>query len=229
MTKTDDNIYTTIQDELKGELVFDIGANQGLITKLLLDIPAKVIAVEPQQAKLNLPVFNDVQAKLAVCISDHDGEVDFHECVNYNTISTCYSEWKDGYFKQTSKWHPPKKKKALTLDTLINTYGKPKYIKVDVEGYEDKVLAGLSAPIDLLSFEYTGGYDKVFSQCMQHIKRLGAKSITSFQKIKTKTKRGDQIVKRTHFEVQVFESVEECLTFFASLDRYKQGDILVRF
>jgi len=41
-----------------------------------------------------------------------------------------------------------------TLDQLIATYGRPKYIKIDVEGYELPVIGGMHAKIDLISFEY---------------------------------------------------------------------------
>ena len=41
-----------------------------------------------------------------------------------------------------------------TLDALIATYGEPAFCKIDVEGFERKVLAGLSRPLRALSFEY---------------------------------------------------------------------------
>jgi Methyltransferase FkbM domain len=42
----------------------------------------------------------------------------------------------------------------ITLDTLIERYGIPDYIKIDVEGYEEKVLTALSICPPLLSFEF---------------------------------------------------------------------------
>ena len=96
MIKSNDNLYMHIKDEIKEELVFDIGANQGLITEILLNFGAKVIAVEPQFEKLMSPKFSDVIAKVCACVSNKDGEVDFHQCLSHNTISTCFSDWKDG-------------------------------------------------------------------------------------------------------------------------------------
>jgi hypothetical protein len=40
-----------------------------------------------------------------------------------------------------------------TLDLLIERFGRPDYIKIDVEGHELNVLRGLSRPIPLVSFE----------------------------------------------------------------------------
>jgi hypothetical protein len=42
-----------------------------------------------------------------------------------------------------------------TLDSLIIRHGIPRFIKIDVEGFEAQVLAGLSQPVDALSFEFT--------------------------------------------------------------------------
>jgi len=42
---------------------------------------------------------------------------------------------------------------TTTLDSLMNTFGAPYYIKVDVEGHEPSVLRGLKRPVPFLSFE----------------------------------------------------------------------------
>ena len=40
-----------------------------------------------------------------------------------------------------------------TLDMAIEKYGTPEYVKIDVEGNEREVIAGLSKPVRCLSFE----------------------------------------------------------------------------
>ena len=41
----------------------------------------------------------------------------------------------------------------VTLDSLIDEYGLPQFIKLDIEGYESYALRGLSQPVPFIQFE----------------------------------------------------------------------------
>jgi FkbM family methyltransferase len=63
---------------------------------------------------------------------------------------------------------------ATTLDALIARYGRPAFAKIDVEGVEDVVLAGLSLPLPALSFEFTTIQREVALKCLDRLNQLGA-------------------------------------------------------
>jgi len=52
------------------------------------------------------------------------------------------------------RWDTPLKVPVTTLDALIAAHGVPRFCKIDVEGAEPDVIAGLSRPLPALSFEY---------------------------------------------------------------------------
>ena len=62
---------------------------------------------------------------------------------------------------------------GTTLDALIALYGAPAFAKIDVEGFEDTVLQGLSRPLPALSFEFTTIQREVAYRCLDRLGSLG--------------------------------------------------------
>lgn len=147
-----------------GMLVFDVGANRGNYTKLFLAKGARVISIEPQKdciqfLKLRFAFTNKVKI-LPVGAGAKSGEQTFF-LSNADSISSMNQNWIDKVkaTKRFSEWNVEWKKSVTvqltTLDILIEKYGLPAYVKIDVEGFEMDVLKGLTKPVANVSFEYT--------------------------------------------------------------------------
>lgn len=143
----------------RNDLCFDVGANIGNRVTPLLQIGARVIAIEPQEScyKILKSRFGKKIEIITKGLGENEGFQKFH-ISNTSTISSFSEEWinsvKDARFKEHN-WDKTIEVDMTTLDELIAIYGIPAFIKIDVEGYELEVLKGLSQPIKMISFEYT--------------------------------------------------------------------------
>ena len=221
----DGEAYDYVYPHVKDKLVFDVGANIGEVTKKFIDAGAKVVAIEPQSIVTVWDNYKGVYAIENVCVSDEAGEIVFYTNNMASTTATCYADWK--LLHPKAKW-TKNVMQAVTLDELIETYGKPTYIKVDVEGYEHKVLGGLSQKIDFISLEFTGGYWETFSESIKIVEKFGFKKMTTFIKKKIKRKvDGRKKTIRSYKIVDEFDNVSSVLKFFKKIPHPVQGDILI--
>ena len=162
----------------KGDLCFDIGANIGLYTKILLQLGAKVVCIEPQESCLK-KLFKEFKKNKDVVIigkavGEKEGYGELSVCEEINTISTLSEKWKtEGRFSNKFKWTKTQKVEITTLDKIIQTYGPPKFCKIDVEGYELEVIKGLSKKIPFISFEFTREFLDDAEKCINHILMIG--------------------------------------------------------
>ena len=141
-----------------GEVLFDIGANIGLYTMLAWKQGLTVFAFEPEAQ--NFAVLNRTLALNQVgkdrvvafpfCISD-SMRVDTLRLSQMVAGGSCHSFASDANYKREEKqWAFEQGTVGFTLDALVFEIGMPQphHIKIDVDGFEDKVLGGAKRTIE---------------------------------------------------------------------------------
>ena len=144
-------------------------------SRLLLSLGAHVVAVEPQPecAAALRQVHGLTVEETALGAVAGRGEI---RLASESTIASMSPGWVDRV-RTSGRFGAPEWREALsvpvnTLDELIDRYGTPGFCKIDVEGYESEVIAGLSRPLPLLSFEYTAEWRDAAAAVVQQLQQL---------------------------------------------------------
>jgi FkbM family methyltransferase len=171
-----------------GDLVFDIGAHVGDRVAAFRRLGARVVAVEPQPALLRtLRVLYGGDPKVtikAAAVGRQPGIVELNVNLDNPTVSTVSTDFiaaaanAPGW--QGQAWSKRIRVPLTNLDTLIAAHGTPTFIKIDVEGFEAEALAGLTQPVQALSFEFTLIQLDIAHAC---IERCGALGYASFNAV----------------------------------------------
>lgn len=142
-------------------LLFDIGANRGDAVVAGLNFGfGKIIAVEAAPKMYSLLVRNFLYEPkvipLRFAVSDkNDERVEFYECVE-DGLSSLEKGWlTDPNMPYHGKQFKTIEVTTCTLDFLIEKYGNPDLVKIDVEGAESQVFAGLTKKPKNIAFEWT--------------------------------------------------------------------------
>ncbi len=143
----------------KGDLCYDIGANGGERTAVFLELGARVIAVEPQRACVEVlrKRFSKSPEVTIVhgAVGNYKGTVQLNLCSETTECATFSDDFMKAYGELSDlHWQQKEEVTMTTMDDLIETFGVPDFVKIDVEGYESKVLEGLHYSIPCISFEF---------------------------------------------------------------------------
>lgn len=146
-----------------GDLAFDVGAHVGDRTRVLAALGARVVAVEPQPRLARLLRFAFRNSRRVTVVEAAVAAVPGRLTLEVNTANPTVSTGSRALVVAADahamwrgqRWDDKVEVEAVTLDGLVARFGTPGFVKVDVEGLEDEVLAGLSRPVRTLSFEVT--------------------------------------------------------------------------
>ncbi len=174
-------------------LIFDIGANIGRYAianvgrgALLpdsvgrVDRPGKIVAVEAspitfERLRDNVKSYSQIEPLHYAVSNTSDTHTTFYHCA-IDTISTLDKDWlcsSDSRFGSYNKIIEEVTVPAVSLDKLIEIYGVPDLLKVDVEGAENIVLASLTQKVPVLCFEWAAEWREKNKQCLSWIVSLG--------------------------------------------------------
>jgi FkbM family methyltransferase len=170
-------------------LIFDIGFNVGEFSQTCFNKykDCNVIAVEANPNLCNSVsqhFFTNYNFSLLnnLVSNKEDEEIDFYISHATTGVSTASTEFmNNSRFTQGSKnlpqnsvsWAPPVKVQSTTLDAMIERYGMPDLIKIDVEGYELNVLSGLTQKANDICFEWHEEEKDNLYKILNHLQNLG--------------------------------------------------------
>ncbi len=174
----------------EGALVFDIGAHLGDRTRAFSNLGARVVSLEPQPHLFRW-LRRLVGARPGVvlrpeAVGQHAGDATLAVSLRTPTVSTLSSHWQTGLGNynpsfRTVSWEDFVRVRVVTLDQLIAEHGMPDFCKIDVEGFEAEVIAGLSEPLPALSLEFVNGALDIARQAVLRLTSLGTYEFNAVQ------------------------------------------------
>jgi FkbM family methyltransferase len=201
-------------------LCFDVGANAGRISEILLELGHRVVAFEPQlqcvrEVKARCAPYKQRLQLLQTALGDTPGTAELF--VNKSSVRTSLdANWEQDAVVRTVQVP------MTTLDSAIQRFGVPQYCKIDVEGWELHVLKGLHQPIPLISFEYhqdEGRMQDAYA-CLDYLNRLIEITVNVASNEKT------ELVLDEWLKLAMFKDLFE--KDIKNRDGFSYGDIYVR-
>jgi FkbM family methyltransferase len=155
-----------------GDLVFDVGANVGMYSEIFAELKARVVAIEPNPACLGFLQSLARRTSVVVeprAISDQPGKIAL-QVSDMSVLSTANPEWRSMVERMPryggSHFTEEIEVESVTLDQLAGQYGVPQFVKIDVEGFDDRVMFGMSFQPFALSFEFNRTLPDVAKRCL---------------------------------------------------------------
>ncbi|MEE4248751.1 MAG: FkbM family methyltransferase [Kangiellaceae bacterium] len=163
-----------------GDLVIDVGAHVGTRARAMRRAGARVVALEPQTLfarflRHTLP--RDI-VLIEAAAGSRQSTAELAVSSRHPTVSSLHTDFVEGAADTPGfdhvRWDRREHVSMVTLDSIIERHGMPAYIKIDVEGFELEVLAGLSQAPALLSVEYLPAFRELTHSVIARLESLGS-------------------------------------------------------
>jgi len=158
-------------------MYFDIGSNVGKWSLSNIESCDKIISVEASPITFGRLVEHCKHDRIvllnyAVC-NNGGKDIAFYQA-ECDTLSTINKGWLSD---DTSRFYNYPycviTCKTISIDTLIEQYGLPDLIKIDVEGGEYECIRSLTQKVNLLCFEWASETNMITFNCMDYLFGLG--------------------------------------------------------
>ncbi|MGH9533775.1 MAG: FkbM family methyltransferase [Terriglobales bacterium] len=167
-TRREQEFYRRLLPQLrKGDTIFDVGANVGQKTAAFLRLGARVIAVEPDARCRRVLAEKFLRWRLRprpvsivhAAVGRAPGRATMWVDAPGSALNTLSPKWAQALREDGARaggefeFAAHREVAVTTIDDLASEFGLPRFLKIDVEGFEEEVLLGMRRPVPLLSFE----------------------------------------------------------------------------